>query len=222
MSGQGWRTTVRTGNPQADLQLVEQHRAHAAAQGLTVQVVPLAQGGYEVQALAPAVAAAPPPAGPSAVGSTLPSNVPQVGARPAAGPSAAPVAPSPAPAQPGGDPSGTMPSRFAPVAGMGAAPAPQVRYEGPLVAPTPPAGVTTLRRRRARGLAFVVLGVVLCAGAAPLAVVGATWTQGADTLAGVETLLFSVLCGVPGVLLFVLGLRGRLRATAALRRMGLV
>ncbi len=101
---QGYPTIVRTGNPQLDLQTVEQHRRAAAAQGIVLLVQPLAGGGYQLVA-----SAQPPPADP--IGSTLPSNQPSAGAIQAAARASQPL---PVPAQaPPMDPGGTLPSRFA-------------------------------------------------------------------------------------------------------------
>lgn len=128
---QGWATTIRTGDPAADLRAIEQHRAHAQQQGLVLHVQPLPTGGYQVQAAPPAAAnvpsaqrlgAEPDPA--AAYGGTMPSpNRPPTPAPMAAVPSAMPgpvpaawPTPGPAPgaAPPPYDPGavygGTLPS----------------------------------------------------------------------------------------------------------------
>lgn len=61
-----WQQTIRTGNAQQDHVMVEQARAHAAAQGLVLQVTPLAQGGFDVRALPPGA----PPVAPHAAFAT--------------------------------------------------------------------------------------------------------------------------------------------------------
>jgi hypothetical protein len=102
---QGYPTIVRTGDPQLDLQTVEQHRRAAAAHGIALYVQPLPGGGYQ---LSP-VGAPPPPVDP--VGSTLPSNrsADVIGA--ARSPSQPPAMVPAMPAM--GDPGGTLPSRNA-------------------------------------------------------------------------------------------------------------
>lgn len=50
-----WQQIIRTGNAQQDQWMIEQARAHAAAQGLMLHVTPLPQGGVEVRALPPGV-----------------------------------------------------------------------------------------------------------------------------------------------------------------------
>lgn len=132
---QGWSTTIRTGNPEIDLRTVDQHRAQAQQQGLVLHVQPLPQGGYHVQAVAPAGApqpqyGAPDPA--EAYGGTMPSaNRPPTPAPMPAMPMPAPFFQSrdgSSPAPPAADPlaqfGGTMPSP----AGFAAQvrPAPQV------------------------------------------------------------------------------------------------
>jgi hypothetical protein len=49
----GWQQVIRTGNAEGDRQQIEAARAHAAGQGLVLQVQPLQQGGYQVTAVAP-------------------------------------------------------------------------------------------------------------------------------------------------------------------------
>jgi hypothetical protein len=74
MSSAGWSTTVRTGNPETDLQMVEQHRQNGAAQGLLVNVQPLPTGGYQITARPPgAVTGSPGLDVPPELGGTLPS-----------------------------------------------------------------------------------------------------------------------------------------------------
>jgi hypothetical protein len=48
-----WRQTIRTGNYEADKQMVETARSHATAQGLVLQVRPIPNGGFEVEAVPP-------------------------------------------------------------------------------------------------------------------------------------------------------------------------
>jgi hypothetical protein len=48
-----WRQTIRTGNYEADKQMVEAARAHATAQGLVLQVTSIPNGGFEVEAVPP-------------------------------------------------------------------------------------------------------------------------------------------------------------------------
>src|SRR5687767_9174124 len=56
-----WETTVSTGNPEYDRQMVEQYRAQAAQAGMDLQVQPMPSGGYHVRGVprgaAPAAAA---------------------------------------------------------------------------------------------------------------------------------------------------------------------
>ncbi len=105
---QGYPTIVRTGNPQLDLQTVEQHQRAAAAQGFVLHVQPLPGGGYQLVAAGPA-----PSAQPDVVGSTLPSNQ-SAGAIQAAVRASQPIPISaPGVAAPPMDPGGTLPSRFA-------------------------------------------------------------------------------------------------------------
>jgi hypothetical protein len=48
-----WRQTIRTGNFEADKQMVEAARAHASAQGLVLQVRAIPNGGFEVEGVPP-------------------------------------------------------------------------------------------------------------------------------------------------------------------------
>ena len=123
----GWSQTIRTGNPQQDLREVEQHRQHAATQGMSLHVQPLATGGYQVTA-APPVAfgqvPTPTPSPAGAIGSTLPSNFGEY--RPSQSaplPGGFPMAEPPSPVM------GTMPSRLGPIARP--MPAPQVHMATP-------------------------------------------------------------------------------------------
>ena len=124
----GWSQTIRTGNPQQDLREVEQHRQHAAAQGLSLHVQPLATGGYNVTA-APPVALnqlpTPQPSPADAVGATLPSNFGDY--RPSQG--GTPLLVAFPQAQPPSPVMGTMPSRLGPIARP--EPAPQVHMATP-------------------------------------------------------------------------------------------
>lgn len=72
----GWAQTIRTGNLAEDHRLVEEHRQHAHAQGLVLHVAPLPQGGFHVQAHAPA-AMAPAPLAPAAPAYANPYAAPQ-------------------------------------------------------------------------------------------------------------------------------------------------
>lgn len=54
----GWEYTINTGNPEYDRQTVEMYRQQVAAQGMSLQVTPLPQGGIHVRAV-PAGQAAP-------------------------------------------------------------------------------------------------------------------------------------------------------------------
>lgn len=63
----GWETTINTGNPQQDQATIQAWQQQVAAQGLTLQVTPMPQGGYHVRAVpvgasAPVPMAAPTPA----------------------------------------------------------------------------------------------------------------------------------------------------------------
>jgi hypothetical protein len=58
-----WEATIRTGSWASDQHALEEHRALAASQGLTIHAVPLAEGGFHVRALPGA-----PPAPPHAMG----------------------------------------------------------------------------------------------------------------------------------------------------------
>ena len=124
----GWSQTIRTGNPQQDLREVEQHRHHAAAQGLSLHVQPLATGGYLVTAAPPVALSQLPTPAPSpavGVGATLPSSFgdyrPSQAGAPA--PGAFPQAQLPSSVM------GTMPSRLGPIARP--EPAPQVHMATP-------------------------------------------------------------------------------------------
>jgi hypothetical protein len=102
---QGYPTVIRTGNSELDVQTVEQHRRAAAAQGITLFVVPLPGGGFQLSATAPAQ---------EAIGSTMPSKQVQAQATPTRGGAPQPVAMQGATSDaPGQDPSGTLPSHFA-------------------------------------------------------------------------------------------------------------
>jgi hypothetical protein len=68
-----WETTIRTGDPNADLRALEEARAHAQTQGLVVQASPLPQGGWHVRAMPPAAMAYAPPA---SAGYAAPGHVP--------------------------------------------------------------------------------------------------------------------------------------------------
>lgn len=61
-----WQQIIRTGNVQQDQWMLEQARAHAAAQGLVLDVRPLPEGGLEVRALPPGAQGSPPSAAPLA------------------------------------------------------------------------------------------------------------------------------------------------------------
>ena len=103
---QGYPTIVRTGDPQLDLQTVEQHRRSAAAQGIVLYAQPLPGGGYQL------LPAGPPPGAPvDPVGSTLPSNRSAGVLGGACSPSQPPGMVPATPAAP--DPGGTLPSRNA-------------------------------------------------------------------------------------------------------------
>ncbi|MBL8717464.1 MAG: US12 family protein [Myxococcales bacterium] len=54
----GWEYTINTGNPEHDRMTVDMYRQQVAAQGMTLQVTPLPQGGIHVRAV-PAGQAAP-------------------------------------------------------------------------------------------------------------------------------------------------------------------
>jgi modulator of FtsH protease len=56
----GWETTINTGNPQQDQATIQAWQQQVAAQGMTLQVSPMPQGGYHVRAV-PMGAAPPPP-----------------------------------------------------------------------------------------------------------------------------------------------------------------
>jgi hypothetical protein len=125
---QGYPTIIRTGDPQLDLQTVEQHRRSAAAQGLALHVLPLPGGGYQLALAGPLTPAPPDPVGATLpsnpVGATLPSNRSSdvmAAARPASQPT--PMVPA-MPAM--GDPGGTLPSRQSGFAVRQAAPQVQV------------------------------------------------------------------------------------------------
>lgn len=47
----GWETTVSTGNPEYDQQMVEHYRAQAAQAGMQLQVQPMPSGGFHVRAV---------------------------------------------------------------------------------------------------------------------------------------------------------------------------
>jgi hypothetical protein len=53
-----WHQVIRTGNVAADQQALATAQAHAAQQGLTLQVESLPQGGLQVVTYSPAPAAA--------------------------------------------------------------------------------------------------------------------------------------------------------------------
>ncbi len=59
----GWETTINTGNPQQDQATIQAWQQQVAAQGLTLQVTPMPQGGYHVKAVAMGAAPAPMPMG---------------------------------------------------------------------------------------------------------------------------------------------------------------
>lgn len=47
----GWETTINTGNPQQDQATIQAWQQQVAAQGLSLQVTPMPQGGYHVKAV---------------------------------------------------------------------------------------------------------------------------------------------------------------------------
>jgi modulator of FtsH protease len=47
----GWETTINTGNPQQDQATIQAWQQQVAAQGMTLQVTPMPQGGYHVRAV---------------------------------------------------------------------------------------------------------------------------------------------------------------------------
>ena len=66
----GWETTINTGNPQQDQATIQAWQQQVAAQGLTLQVTPMPQGGYHVRAVPQGAA---PPA-PMPMGAPVPQN----------------------------------------------------------------------------------------------------------------------------------------------------
>jgi modulator of FtsH protease len=88
----GWETTVSTGNPAYDQQMVEHYRAQAAQSGMQLQVNPLPSGGYHVRAV---------PAQQQAFAQAAPPQQQQYAyAAPHSSPAAAPAAGPAAAAQP--------------------------------------------------------------------------------------------------------------------------
>ncbi len=57
----GWETTINTGNPQQDQATIQAWQQQVAAQGLSLQVTPMPQGGYHVKAVAMGAQQAPAP-----------------------------------------------------------------------------------------------------------------------------------------------------------------
>lgn len=76
MNGSGWNQVIRTGDPEADRRMLETARAQAAGQGMMLDVRPLAEGGFQVTAMAPYA----PPA--TALAPAYPAQVAHVGQNP--------------------------------------------------------------------------------------------------------------------------------------------
>jgi modulator of FtsH protease len=87
----GWETTVSTGNPAYDQQMVEHYRAQAAQAGMQLQVNPLPSGGFHVRAV---------PAQQQAYAQAAPQQQQYAYAAPHSSPAAAPAAGPAAAAQP--------------------------------------------------------------------------------------------------------------------------
>jgi hypothetical protein len=70
-----WHQVIRTGSVAADQQALATAQAHAAQQGLTLQVESLPQGGFQVVAYPPAAAMSPYAAAPVAQAAPMPVPV---------------------------------------------------------------------------------------------------------------------------------------------------
>lgn len=85
----------------------------------------------------------------------------------------------------------------------------------------PPEDAASISDRRSRALVMLVLGTLLCLGAAGFLALGlGIIFSDPDVEAGIEVALVGLLpLGLPGLLLFAFGVRGRLKARKAERRL---